>query len=310
MLILPKNERRPEAVITEPDMWIYADSYVGKSTFVDHFDDVLFINTDGNTQNITSPFIQIADELVTEGRMTHKVLAWSKFREVIDELEKHDNSFHVIALDLVEDLYEHCRFYVFDQLGIKHESDSGYGKGWDMVRTEFLSQMKRLKSLGYRVIYISKELVTEITYANGMKVSTFKPNLQDKVANVLAGTVTMTLRAYMDERGHFLQLRKSENVFGGGRIDFKRDRCDLTVEAFNEALLEAQGAKAEAEKPKVRKKAEPEPEVEVEAETETEAVEEPAAEEEPPSDTEEAAEPEAVEEKPKRRTRKRRVVEE
>lgn len=307
MLILPKNERRPEAVITEPDMWIYADSYVGKSTFVDHFNDVLFINTDGNTQNITSPFIQIADELVTEGRMSHKVLAWTKFREVIDELEKHDNSFRVIALDLVEDLYEHCRFYVFDQLGIKHESDGGYGKGWDMVRTEFLGQMKRLKSLGYRVIYISKELVTEITYANGMKVSTFKPNLPDKVANTLAGTVTMTLRAYMDERGHFLQLRKNENVFGGGRIDFKRDRCDLTVEAFNAALLEAQGTKAEAEAEKP--KAEPNPEVE--AETEAEVIEEPdPAEEEPPFDTEEAAEPKAVEEKPKRRTRKRRVVEE
>lgn len=121
-----------------------------------------------------------------------------------------------------------------------------------------------------------------------MKVSTFKPNLPDKVANVLAGTVTMTLRAYMDERGHFLQLRKNENVFGGGRIDFKRDRCDLTVEAFNAALLEAQGTKAEAEK----QKAEPKPEVE--AETETEVIEE----------------PDAAEEKPKRRTRKRRVVEE
>lgn len=322
MLILPKNERRPEAVITEPDMWIYADSYVGKSTFVDHFDDVLFINTDGNTQNITSPFIQIADELVTEGRMSRKVLAWSKFREVIDELEKHDNDFRVIALDLVEDLYEHCRFYVFDQLGIKHESDGGYGKGWDMVRTEFLGQMKRLKSLGYRVIYISKELVTEITYANGMKVSTFKPNLPDKVANVLAGTVTMTLRAYMDERGHFLQLRKNENIFGGGRIDFKRDRCDLTVEAFNAALLEAQGAKAEpeAKKPATRAKAKKaEPEVEAVEEPTAEVVEEkpkrrtrkaaePVVEEKPPFDTEQGEEPEAVEEKPKRRTRKRRVA--
>lgn len=317
MFILPKNERRAEAVITDPDMWIYADSYVGKSTFVDHFDNVLFINTDGNTQNITSPFVQIADELVTEGRMTKKVLAWAKFREVVDELEKHDNTFKVIALDLVEDLYEHCRFYVFDQLGIKHESDGGYGKGWDMVRTEFLSQMKRLKSLGYRVIYISKELVTEITYANGMKVSTFKPNLPDKVANVLAGTVTMTLRAYMDERGHFLQLRKNENIFGGGRIDFKRDRCELTVEAFNAALLEAQGATAEPE----AKKAKPKPEVEAETTEEPDTkVEEkpkrrtrkakPAVEEEPPFDTEQAAESEVVEEKPKRRTRKRRVVEE
>lgn len=316
MFILPKNERRAEAVITDPDMWIYADSYVGKSTFIDHFDDVLFINTDGNTQNITSPFVQIADELVTEGRMTRKVLAWAKFREVVDELEKHDNTFKVIALDLVEDLYEHCRFYVFDQLGIKHESDGGYGKGWDMVRTEFLSQMKHLKSLGYRVIYSSKELVTEITYANGTKVSTFKPNLPDKVANVLAGTVTMTLRAYMDERGHFLQLRKNENIFGGGRIDFKRDRCELTVEAFNAALLEAQGVTAEPEVKKVKPK--PEVEAETTEEPDAEVEEKPkrrtrkavAEEEEPPFDTEEPAEPEAVEEKPKRRTRKRRVVEE
>ena len=310
MLVLPKNERRQETVITDPDMWIYADSYVGKSTFVDHFDDVLFVNTDGNTQNITSPFIQIADELIREGRMTKKVLAWAKFREVIDELEKHENTFKAIALDLVEDLYEHCRFYVFDRLGIKHESDGGYGKGWDMVRTEFLSQMKRLKSLGYRIIYISKELVTEITYANGMKVSTFKPNIPDKVANVLAGTVTMTLRAYMDERGRFLQLRKNENVFGGGRIDFRQDRCDLTVEAFNEALLAAQGKPAAAEpapkKPATREakaeKPEPKPEAVVEEEPEQqEPPFEPDAVEEP------APEPE-VEEKPKRRIRKRRTV--
>lgn len=240
MLILPKNERRAEEPITNPDMWIYADSYVGKSTFVDHMDDVLFINTDGNTSNITSPFVLIADELHQEGRITSKTLAWENFISVIDQLERHDNTFKIVALDLVEDLYEHCRTYVFDQLGIKHETDAGYGKGWDMVRTEFLRQMKRLKTLGYQVIYISKEVVNEITYASGAKVSTFKPNIPDKIANVLAGTVTLTLRAYMDERGRYLNLRKAENIFGGGRIDFKRDTCALDVRAFAEALAEAQ----------------------------------------------------------------------
>lgn len=307
LMILPKNERREAKPITAPDMWIYADSYVGKSTFVDHMDNVLFVNTDGNVSNITSPYVPIADELVTEGRMTRKVLAWAKFREVIDELEKHDNDFEVVALDLVEDLYEHCRSYVFEQLGIKHETDAGYGKGWDMVRTEFLGQMKRLKSLGYRVIYISKELVTEITYANGMKVSTFKPNINDKVANVLAGTVTMTLRAYMDERGHFLQLKKNENVFGGGRIDFKQDHCDLTVEAFDEALREAQGETAGVKPAKKRRAkkvedatsdTEAHPEVEVGAEASEHA---PEATPEPETAPEE-------QEKPKRRVRKRHVA--
>ena len=240
MMVLPKNERRAEEPITKPDMWIYADSYVGKSMFVDHMDNVLFINTDGNISNITSPYIMIADELHQEGRITSKTLAWENFISVIDQLERHENTFEVVALDLVEDLYEHCRTYVFNQLGIKHETDAGYGKGWDMVRTEFLRQMKRLKTLGYQVIYISKEVVTEITYASGAKVSTFKPNIPDKIANVLTGTVTLTLRAYMDERGRYLNLRKAENIFGGGRIYFKRDTCALDVHAFAEALAEAQ----------------------------------------------------------------------
>lgn len=323
-MILPKNERREAKVITEPDMWLYADSYVGKSTFVDQMDDVLFINTDGNVENITSPYVHIANELVKEGRMTRKVLAWAKFKEVIDELEKKENDFQIIALDLIEDLYEHCRYYVFDQLGIRHESDGGFGKGWDMVRTEFLSTIKRLKSLGYRVIYISKELAKEITYANGMKVTTFAPNIAEKVANVLAGTVTMTLRAYMNERGHYLQLRKNENVFGGGRIDFKRDYCDLDVESFKEALIEAQEASG---KPQKRRSAvaettpaneAPEPEEEAEeAPFEADVVEEEpapktrvrrrsveAAEEPAP------AEEEAEEEQPKKRVRRRRVSDE
>lgn len=240
MLVLPKNERREEKAITKPDMWIYADSYVGKSMFVDHMDNVLFLNTDGNVSNITSAYVIIADELHQEGRITTKTLAWENFISAIDQLERHENTFEVVALDLIEDLYEHCRTYVFQQLGIKHETDAGYGKGWDMVRTEFLRQIKRLKTLGYQVIYISKEVVNEITYASGAKVSTFKPNIPDKIANVLAGTVTLTLRAYMDERGRYLNLRKAENIFGGGRIDFKRDTCALDVEDFANALAEAQ----------------------------------------------------------------------
>ena len=260
MLVLPKNERREETAITRPDMWIYADSYVGKSTFVDHMDNVLFINTDGNVSNITSPYIVVADELHQEGRITTKTLAWENFIGIIDQLECHDNTFEVVALDLIEDLYEHCRTYVFNQLGIKHETDAGYGKGWDMVRTEFLRQIKRLKTLGYQIIYISKEVVNEITYASGAKVSTFKPNIPDKIANVLAGTVTLTLRAYMDERGRYLNLRKAENIFGGGRIDFKRDTCALDVEDFANALAEAQTNTTKHNAAPVPKAPEPTPE--------------------------------------------------
>lgn len=299
MFVLPKNERRAEEPITKPDMWIYADSYVGKSMFVDHMDNVLFINTDGNVSNITSPYIIVADELHQEGRITTKTLAWQNFISIIDQLERHDNTFEVVALDLIEDLYDHCRTYVFDQLGIKHETDAGYGKGWDMVRTEFLRQIKRLKTLGYQVIYISKEVVNEITYASGAKVSTFKPNIPDKIANVLAGTVTLTLRAYMDDRGRYLNLRKEENIFGGGRIDFKRDTCALDVEDFANALAEAQNGITKHTTAPVATASEPEHE-DVEKVT-TEAVEVVGVDAPAPTESHEEVK------KPVRRTRKPRA---
>ncbi|WP_415874714.1 hypothetical protein [Clostridium sp.] len=41
------------------------------------------------------------------------------------------------------------------------------------------------------------------------------------MANVLAGTVDLTVRAYIDGKERFLQLEKKENIFGGGRFEFK-----------------------------------------------------------------------------------------
>lgn len=257
---LPKNERREKQIDENPDLWIYAQSYVGKSTLIDQYEDLLFINTDGNTDNTTAPVIPIADKVWYEGRLQKKQFAWEIFKEAITELEKKDNSFKRVALDLVEDLYEHCRLFMYDKHGWEHESDGGYGKGWDMIKTEFLSTIKRLKSLGYQVIYISKEVATEVTLKNGTKYTTYAPNIGVKVANVLAGTVDLTVRAYVNGDKRYIQLAKDENSFGGGRFNFAEKNCELNMEAFTAALIGAQktvghviNKMKEDEKPSCRK---------------------------------------------------------
>lgn len=239
-MILPSNQRREKKIDKNPDLWIYAQSYVGKSTFVDQYDDLLFLNTDGNTDNTTAPVIPIANRVWFEGRIKKEQKAWEIFKEVILELEKKENDFKRVCIDLVEDLYEHCRLYVYDKYGWEHESDGGYGKGYDLVKTEFLSNMKRLKALGYQIIYISKEAANEVTLKNGNKLTSYKPNIGDKVANVLAGTVDLTIRAYMKGEERFIQLAKDENVFGGGRFNFKIKTCKLDMKDFTEALVGAQ----------------------------------------------------------------------
>lgn len=256
-MLLPKNEKRIRKMDLNPDQWVYGDSYVGKSSFIDAMEDLLFINTDGNVDNTTSPVIRITDEVTYEGRLRKEKLAWEVFLEVITELEKKDNTFKRVAVDLVEDLYEHCRLYTYRKLGIDHEQDAGFGKGWDMVRTEFLSAMKRLKNLGYQIIFISKELSTEITLKNGSKLTTIKPNINDKVANVLTGIVDLTARAYMDGEERYLLLEKQENVFGGGRFNFKVDKVKLDKDVFIEALKEAQEGMKTYSKAEVPKAEEP-----------------------------------------------------
>ncbi len=109
-----------------------------------------------------------------------------------------------------------------------------------MVRTEYLSAIKRLKNLGYQIIYISKEVTTEITLKNGAKLTTIKPNINEKIANVLAGTVDLTVRAFMDGEERYLQLEKKENIFGGGRFNFKVPRVKLDKDEFIKVLEDAQ----------------------------------------------------------------------
>lgn len=299
-MLLPKNERREVKIDDKPDFWIYADSYVGKSTFVDKLDNLLFINTDGNTDNTTSPVISIQDEIIKNGRITKRKLAWEVFLDVVSELEKKENDFERICIDLVEDLYEHCRLYTYDKLGIEHEQDAGFGKGWDMVRTEFLSTMKRLKNIGYQIIYISKEIVNEINLKNGGKITSYKPNLADKVSNVLAGTVDLTMRAYMDGEDRILQLEKKENVFGGGRFNFDKEEIELDMDKFLDEIKKAQEGKVI-----IKKEEKTDEEVkEIKEEETDEEVEEEV--EEKPKRTRKKKVEEEVEEEPVKRTRRSR----
>jgi hypothetical protein len=240
---LPENKKRElkkEKLTQLPDLFIYGASYVGKSTFYDSLDNVLFINTDGNCDMYQNPSIYIGKTVQMNGRMKIEKSAWQNFLDVIEELEKKENTFKYIALDLVEDLREHCRVHMCDKLKIAHESDSNYSKGWDMVTTEYNQAIKRIKAAGYTVLYVSKEVTKDVTPKGGTPYTTYNPNLPEKTANMLAGTVKLTCRISVDEKGErWLNLKPNVHEFGGGRYNFKVDKCKLSVAELLKAINEA-----------------------------------------------------------------------
>lgn len=198
-------------------LWLFGEPFTGKTTLATKSPDHYVLSTDGNAQYCTDSYVTIRDHVTMNGRMRNRKLAWAVFKEVIDELEV-EQTHKTIIVDLIEDTYEMCRLYMYDKLKITHESDDSF-KAWDKVRTEYLSTMRRLINLPYNIIIISHEDTTkDITKKSGENITAIRPNLQDKIANKLAGMVAVVGRCVCDEGDYRLEIKPNEMTFGGGRL--------------------------------------------------------------------------------------------
>ena len=240
-MALPSTQRVEVEKTSKKKIWIYGQPYSGKTTFADQAPTPLNLNTDGNVKYVTMPRLAIKDEVTTEGRITKRKFAWEIFKEAISDLEK-GSDFETIVVDLLEDTYEYCRLYMYDQLGITHESDDSF-RAWDKVRTEYLSNIKRLLNLDYNIILISHEDTSkDLTKKGGDKVTAIMPNLNEKASKKIAGMVDLVARLVVDGDKRTLNFKSDEVVFGGGRLQgVKTTEIPLSWDALCEVYDEAIG---------------------------------------------------------------------
>jgi phage nucleotide-binding protein len=281
-MALPSTNRVPVNFSQHKKIWIYGAPFSGKTTVCDSAPTPLNLNTDGNVKNVTMARLPIRDTL--EGRQ--KKLAWEVFKDAIADLEA-GSDFETILVDLLEDTYESCRLWMYKQMGITHESDDSF-RAWDKVRTEFLSTFRRLLNLPYNIILISHEdMSKDITKRTGDKITAIKPNIQDKIANKIAGMVDIVCRVLVEDDGRYLSFKSDAVVFGGGRITgHGKTQIPLTWDAIEEFYASVGG----------QKKAAPV----------QESIPEPVQEAEPAPAPAPVQVPEELPDEPKRRTRRTR----
>lgn len=223
MALLPNTQRVEVSPVRNlKKLWIYGSPFSGKTTFSDQAPTPINLNTDGNVKYVSMPRLAIKDTVKVEGsagrERSIRTFAWETFKNAIDELER-GSDFETVVVDLVEDTYEYCRLYMYDKLGIEHESDDAF-RAWDKVRIEFLSTYRRLLNLPYNIILISHEDTSkDITKKTGDKITAIKPNITDKVANKLAGMVDIVARVVVESDDYrVLSFKQNEVIFGGGRL--------------------------------------------------------------------------------------------
>lgn len=239
--MLPSTNRVEINPASHKKIWIYGAPFSGKTTLADGAPTPLNLNTDGNVKTVTMPRLPIKDTM--EGRQ--KKLAWEVFKDAIDDLEA-GTGFETIVVDLLEDTYESCRLFMYKKLGIDHESDDSF-RAWDKVRIEFLSTLRRLVNLPYNIILISHEdMSKDVTKRTGDKVTAIKPNIQDKIANKVAGMVDIVIRAIKNDDTFTLSTKTSNVIFGGGRLSQMKavdvPNCWDSIESIYEAAYGSQAA--------------------------------------------------------------------
>lgn len=223
-------------------IWVYGAPFSGKTTFATAAEDHLVLSTDGNAQYVTDNYKVITDEVTVNGRMTQRKLAWQVFKDELEKLEA-GSKYKTIVVDLVEDTYEMARLFMYQKLGITHESDDSF-RAWDKTRTEYLSTMRKLMNLPYDIILISHEDTSkDITKRSGENITAIKPNITDKVANKLAGMVALVGRCVCDNGKYELHIKTDEVTFGGGRLGINNVVLPLEWEEVSKLFEAKTGGK-------------------------------------------------------------------
>lgn len=322
-MVLPSSERRNIEKVTKRVFWLYGAPFSGKTTFANDFPNPLMLNTDGNIRFVDAPYESITDEVIKNGRITETVKAWDKLKEKVFELEKDENDFQTIVVDLLEDTYQACRSYMYEKLGIEHESDNSF-KAWDMVRNEFLNVIKRIVHLPYEnIIFISHEDISkDITKKTGDKITAISPNLQDKAALKVAGMVDIVGRVVADDDERKIVFKSKDYVFGGGRLpNLPVTEINLVVDELIDVYDQAnKGLKKSAKKASETKESDDSEEKDTVSETEpkkrrgrkaaekTEEKDDVVDDETPPGESPATEEKSTNdEEQPKRKRRERKI---
>lgn len=255
MITMPKLERRKLNAITRKRIFLYGAPMCGKTFFANKFPIPLMLNTDQNVNfDDAAPVISITDHVEVINGRVKKTPAWERFIEVIDMLEREQHNPDrpkTIVVDVLDHLLERCRELVFAQNGMKHESDQGFGKGYDLVRTPYFNQLKRLNDMNYEtIIYIGHESAEKSVKTRNGEMTRWMPSIPSAIADKLQSIVDLTGRVYKEDGQRWMNVSNDNLTYGGFRYNTELERIPLEYDALMELFDNAVPKASEpAEKP-------------------------------------------------------------
>lgn len=132
---------------------LHGASGIGKSTLASQFPDFLFLDCAGELRGLDVYAMPVSD--------------WEEFRlagaAIKADQESKERRFKGVVIDTTDALLTYVRSASNASMGVQHESQLGYGQGWDAVKNEFVPRMAALSAIpDFGVIWICHSKTEEI----------------------------------------------------------------------------------------------------------------------------------------------------
>lgn len=207
---LPTEPTEPGGSLDDFAIFLHGEWKIGKTSLANVRDGTLFLQCDPPQKAYRR-----VEELIPN---------WESMRAVLKALrklvkEKRPFPYARVVVDGADIWYEHCSDYVCAELGIKHPSDLGYGKGWKAVRKEFTSTVIELLSLPCSRWFISHSQWKKIEDRRGNERDVLSPRLPGMAEDILLGRCDLVACYDYDKKGRVIRLQESGNCVAGHRLD-------------------------------------------------------------------------------------------
>lgn len=204
VLTLPTEPTTPVQELGRYSMLLYGLEKIGKTTLAAQFPDAFFLLCEPGGKALS-----------IYGR---EVKSWEAFKGYLSLLDRNPNRFKTVVVDTADLAFKMCEDYMLKKMGILHESDEEWGKGWSMVRNEFTLSMARIINGPRGVVFISHAAQKNSKRRDGRSSDRTVPTMPNAARGVLEPMVDIWAYYQYTESGkRALTIQGDDAVSAGHR---------------------------------------------------------------------------------------------
>lgn len=210
---LPTEKTKPQTTFKGFNTLIHGLPKIGKTTFAASLgDDVIIAATEKGYSHLSVFAVDTPD--------------WSTFLDLAKSL--NDSNFTTVVIDTVDILYKHCSAHVCKAKGWQDPSDGGYGKGFNLVRDEFMRVLNKMHQSGLSLIFISHSKEKTLKKKNGAEFTCMSTSMSPATELLVAGMADFVFYVHVDEHGQrWIATKSTPHLLAGDRSGKLPDRMPL-----------------------------------------------------------------------------------